>query len=115
MILKSETLAPFNFEGLSILDFTAGLNTSSSVARISVLPNTYHRQAWSKRSDKYYYVLSGQLNFILDEQENILKAGDLCIVAQGQKFSYVNRTNQPVEILLIHTPDFDINAEVFEK
>ncbi|PKN98804.1 MAG: hypothetical protein CVU42_11345 [Chloroflexi bacterium HGW-Chloroflexi-4] len=115
MILNSEAIKPFDFDGLSIRDFTATLNTSSSLAHIRVLPHTSHRRAWSKESDKYYYVISGQLQFVLDAVEYTLKAGDVCIVSQGHKFSYANTTETPVDLLLIHTPKFNIDAEIFDE
>jgi mannose-6-phosphate isomerase-like protein (cupin superfamily) len=115
MILKSETIPPFDFEGLSIRDFTATLNTSSSLAHIRVLPHFHHRRAWSKECDKYYYVISGQLQFMLDAVEHTLKAGDVCIVLQGHKFSYANITEVPVELLLFHSPRFNLDAEVFDE
>ena len=115
MILKSETIQPFDFDSLSIRDFTATLNTSSSLAHIRVSPRAHHRRAWSKECDKYYYVISGELQFMLDSLEHTLKAGDVCIVPQGHKFSYVNTTETPVELLLLHTPRFNMDAEVFDE
>ena len=115
MILKSEMMQPFDFEGLTICDFTATLNTSSSLARIHVSPCARHRRAWSKECDKYYYVISGQLQFMLDNIERTLREGDVCIVPRGHKFSYANTTEMPVELLLFHTPKFNIDAEVFDE
>lgn len=115
MILRSKTIPPFDFEGLSIQDFTSPLDTSSSVAHILVLPLTRHRRAWSRECDKYYYIISGQLQFLLDDAEHTLKSGDLCIVPQGHKFSYANTAETPVELLLFHTPKFNLDAEVFEE
>jgi ethanolamine utilization protein EutQ len=115
MILRSKTILPFDFEGLSIQDFTSTLDTSSSLAHIRVLPLTRHRRSWSRECDKYYYVISGQLQFILDGAEHTLKSGDLCIVPKGHKFSYANATETPVEFILIHTPKFNLDAEVFEE
>ena len=115
MIIKSETIQPFDFDGLAICDLTATLNTSSSLARIHVSPQARHRQAWSRECDKYYYVISGQLQFTLDSMEHTLREGDLCIVPQGHKFSYANTTGRPVELLLIHTPRFNLDAEVFDE
>jgi mannose-6-phosphate isomerase-like protein (cupin superfamily) len=115
MFIKSEAIHPFDFEGLSIRDFTAALDTSSSLALIQVLPNTRHRRAWSKKCDKYYYVISGQLQFSLEGVEKSLKVGDVCIIPRGHKFSYENLGESPAEILLIHTPKFNLDAEVFEE
>ena len=115
MILRSETIQPFDFDGLTIYDFTATLNTSSSLARIHVSPSARHRRAWSTECDKYYYVISGQLQFMLDSIEHTLREGDVCIVPQGHKFSYANTTGMPVELLLIQTPRFNLDAEVFDE
>lgn len=115
MILKSDTVEPFDFDGLIISDFTATLNTSSSLARIRVLPHALHRRAWSKECDKYYYIISGQLQFTLDSIEHTLREGDVCIVPQGHKFSNVNTTETPVELVLMHTPRFNLDAEVFDE
>jgi mannose-6-phosphate isomerase-like protein (cupin superfamily) len=115
MIIKAETIQPFDFGGLTIFDLTAALNTRSSLARIQVPPHACHPRAWSVECDKYYYVISGQLQFMLEELEYTLREGDLCIVPQGHKFSYVNTTVAAVELLLIHTPTFNPDAEIFEE
>jgi mannose-6-phosphate isomerase-like protein (cupin superfamily) len=115
MILRSKTITPFDFEGLSIRDFTSPLDTSSSVAHISVLPLTHHRRAWSRECDKYYYIISGQLQFVVDGAEHTLNSGDLCIVPKRHKFSYSNNSETPVDLLLFHTPKFNLDAEIFEE
>ena len=115
MLLKSAEIQPFDFDGLSIRDYTAAIESSSSFAHIRVLPGIHHRRARSTRSDKYYYILSGQLRLSVDNTDSILDVGDLYVIAKGQTFSYVNETEQSVELLLIHTPSFDLAAEVFEE
>ncbi|MBN1995519.1 MAG: DUF952 domain-containing protein [Anaerolineae bacterium] len=111
MILKTDATPPHEWEGLTIRDFTAGQNTSSSVARIQVPPGARHVRAWSTRSDKFYYLISGQLHFLLDDDIHLLVEGDVGLVQQGHKFAYVNKTNIPVELLLLHTPAFEREAE----
>ncbi len=115
MILRSETIQPFDFEGLSIRDFTAGLGTRSSLAQIRVLPHAHHRRAWSTECDKFYFVISGQLQFTEEGTEHTVKAGDVCIVPHGKKFSYTNTTETPVELLLIHTPKYNLETEFFDE
>ena len=114
MIIRRKSVSPFNFDGLSILDYTAGLDLSSSLAHIRVPPGVRHALSWSTRSDKYYYILLGSLHFALDGQESVLSQGDLGIVAQGQQFTYENRSDAPVEMILFHTPSFMLEAEEFE-
>jgi len=40
----------------------------------------WHREARSQRSDKYYYVISGELSFTLEGVEHILTEGGFCRV-----------------------------------
>jgi mannose-6-phosphate isomerase-like protein (cupin superfamily) len=113
MLIKREDIKAINFEGLLIHDFTAGQSTSASFAVIEVPAGVRHREAWSKRSDKYYYVVSGQLCFTLEGIEHLLSRGSLCLVAQGQKFSYHNRSAAAAQLILVHVPSFDLESERF--
>jgi uncharacterized protein (DUF952 family)/quercetin dioxygenase-like cupin family protein len=114
MIIQAATITPFDWAGLTIRDMTAGASTRSSLARITVPPGAQHMPAWSKLSDKFYYMLVGQLHFWLDGQAHVLGAGDLVVVTMGRKFAYINKTNAPADLLLLHTPAFDLDAEVME-
>ena len=113
MIIRRSALQPFDFNGLHVIDYTSGCDTGSSLAVINVPPYGRHRQAWSKRSDKYYYVLAGTIQFTVNGEEHELTAGDFCLIAQGQRFSYENRASETAVLLLVHTPNFDLEAEVF--
>jgi mannose-6-phosphate isomerase-like protein (cupin superfamily) len=113
MIINKTSLEPFDFEGLEICDYTARRDTSSSLAEITIPSGVQHREAWSRRSDKYYYVVSGTVRFIVDGEAHQLDPGDCCIVLQGHRFSYENTTTETAKIILIHTPSFDLKSEVF--
>jgi mannose-6-phosphate isomerase-like protein (cupin superfamily) len=113
MLVRGTAVQPIDFEGLEIHDYTAGQGTSSSLAVIRVPPAGRHRRARSQRSDKYYYVISGQLHFTLEKDELDLAAGDFVLVAQNRSFWYENRTTEPAVLLLVHTPALLLSAEVF--
>jgi mannose-6-phosphate isomerase-like protein (cupin superfamily) len=113
MIVRRRTLQPIDFGGLQILDYTADLKRGSSLAVIDVPPGATHAEAWSRRSDKYYLVVAGQLDFSLEGRPFELGAGDFCLVAQGERFSYANRGASPAQLVLVHTPSFDLESEVF--
>jgi len=114
MKIGRESLAPFEFDGLEIRDYTSELDRSSSMAEITVPPGARHRRAWSKRSDKYYYVIEGAVRFVVDDLAADLSAGDACIIRQGVPFSYENKTEAVARILLVHTPSFVLSEEVSE-
>ncbi|MEA1979186.1 MAG: cupin domain-containing protein [Chloroflexota bacterium] len=115
MRIERDSLKSFEFFGLEIRDYTAGREGSSSIAEIKVPAGARHERAWSKRSDKYYYVIEGRLRFIVDNQVLNLSTGDVCIIPQGTRFSYENQTGETTKLLVVHTPSFKLNAEIFEE
>jgi mannose-6-phosphate isomerase-like protein (cupin superfamily) len=113
MIIRKDSVTPIDFDGLAIYDYTSGKQISSSFAVIEVPPRARHRLAKSNRSDKYYYVAQGVVRFHLQGADYELRKGDFCLVKQGQSFSYRNDTNETACLVLVHTPPFDLKAEVF--
>ena len=113
MIIPRGSLIPIDFDGLRILDYTAEQRLGASVAVVEVPPRGRHPQAWSRRSDKYYLVIRGEIRFVLESQAAALAVGDLCVVRQGQRFSYSNEGSESAAFVLFHCPPFDIHEEVF--
>ena len=87
MIVRMREVVPFDFGGLEIRDYTAGQPVRSLFALISVPPGSVHPEALSLRSDKYYFVVTGSVEFIDAGEACVLSAGDFCLVPQGQRFS----------------------------
>jgi len=114
MIIKENEVEQFDFDGLKITDYTAKLDENSSFATISVLPQISHKLSWSKRSNKYYYIITGKIKFIINDKEYVLSNGDLCVIMKGEKFKYKNNSNEIVKMILVHTPNFKLDQEVFE-
>ena len=114
MFIEHEAVKPLEFDGLKIVDYTAERESSSSFAEITVLPGVRHKFSWSNRSDKYYYVVEGSIEFTLSDQSKKLSPGDVCIVHQGVRFGYANPGPNEAKLILIHTPTFKLECEVFE-
>ena len=112
MFIRASSVGGFDFEGLQIRDYTAGLEGRSSVAEVIAPPRSRHRRARSLRSDKVYWVLEGTLSFEIDGTAMTLGVGDLAIVPQGAAFAYQTSDVQ-ARVLLIHTPPFASEDEVF--
>jgi len=115
MKIERESLNLIEFDGLEIRDYTVELDESSSIAEITVPAGARHKQAWSKRSDKYYYVIDGTISFIVNDQAVELSTGDVCIIRRGERFSYENTTGVTAKVLLVHTPNFNLNEEEFDS
>jgi mannose-6-phosphate isomerase-like protein (cupin superfamily) len=112
VIIRQSEVTPFDFDGLAIRDYTAGHETASSFAVITVPPGAVHAQAWSRRSDKYYYVVSGTVEFLDSGEAHTLSIGDFCLVPQGEHFSYRNVSDTAATLCLFHTPSFDAGSEM---
>lgn len=95
MVVTRESVSPIDFGGLGNHNYTAGLEASSSFAMITIPPGVAHADSWSRRSDKYYYVVTGTVEFADSGQTHVLSAGDSCLVSQGGRFSYRNRSEAP--------------------
>jgi mannose-6-phosphate isomerase-like protein (cupin superfamily) len=113
MIIRRSALKRIDFHGLSIFDYTAHANLRSSLATIDVPPGGRHAKAWSRKSDKYYFVTHGRVRFTVDDEITDLAKGDFCFVSQGTVFSYDNVGTEPAGLVLVHTPAFESSAEVF--
>lgn len=113
MFVSRSQMSPVDFDGLRIFDYTAGQSLDASVATIEVAPGARHAEAWSRRSDKYYVVCSGEVRFVLDGEPHTMKAGDFCYVKKGRRFSYSNESAETATLILAHTPRFDLREEVF--
>lgn len=113
MLITRDSLTPIDFDGLKIFDYTAGRDSSSSLAYIHVPPGGRHAEAWSKRSEKYYLVVRGRVRFTLKDDVLDMGAGDFCLVRTGQRFSYTNESGEAAELVLVHTPSFRLEDDVF--
>lgn len=115
MIIKRSDADKVDFDGLGILDYTAAFKgLSASMASIEIPPGAAHAVSWSVRSDKYYLVIAGNIRFTVEDDVFELESGDFCLVRQGQKFSYQNMQERPATLVLVHTPPFDLDSEMFE-
>jgi mannose-6-phosphate isomerase-like protein (cupin superfamily) len=113
VIIRGSDTIRFDFEGLSIRDYTAGRDGSSSLAVVTVPPGARHPLAYSERSGKYYYVAAGAVRFTLDGRTEELATGDACVIPHGVRFSYVNESDGGATLVLLHTPPFDSRDERF--
>jgi mannose-6-phosphate isomerase-like protein (cupin superfamily) len=112
VIVRRDSLAPIDFGGLGIYDYTAQQDLGSSLAVIEVPPAARHAEAYSRRSDKYYLVTQGHVRFVLEGEAFDLGPGDFCHVRRGQRFSYSNERPAAAELVLVHTPGFRLEQEV---
>ena len=111
--VRRAEVEPFAFGDLQIWDYKPGFESSASVALVQVKPSASHGRTRSTRSDKYYYVLGGLVEFEVGHIVYWLAQGDLLIIPKGEWFDYRNSGPEPATLLLVHTPPFNLDAEEF--
>lgn len=112
MVINGSSIEGVDFEGLLIRDYTAHTTSNSSVAEVLAPVSSGHRLALSRRSTKYYYVLEGEVVFEIEGTRYMLSRGDLAVIPENTPFKYAARVGS-VRMLLIHTPAFALEEEVF--
>lgn len=115
IFIKREKIEPIEFYGLSVIDYTSDQNNSSSLAEVTVPSGVSHKVSWSNRSDKYYYVVRGNVLFTVEGESCDLSTGDVCVIRKGERFSYTNTGPNDAILVLVHTPNFLLEYEMFEE
>ncbi len=111
--VRRSQVEPSAFGNLQIWDYKPGCELSASIALVQVKPGASHGRTCSTRSDKYYYVLNGLVEFEVGRIAYWLAQGDLLCIAKDEWFDYRNQGPEMATLLLVHTPPFKLDAEQF--
>jgi mannose-6-phosphate isomerase-like protein (cupin superfamily) len=70
-----------------------------------------HGKVKSLVSDRIYYIMEGEGEFIINEKAVPVKAGDVIIVPKNTPYDYRNK-GKVLKLFLVHTPAFEPDGEV---
>ncbi len=111
--VRRAQVEPSAFGNLQIWDYKPGSELSASVALVQARPGAAHGRVRSGRSDKYYYVLNGLVEFEVGRISFWLTQGDLLCIPKGEWFDYRNSGSDVATLLLFHTPPYRLADEQF--
>ena len=111
--VRRANVEPFAFGDLQIWDYKMSGERGSSIALVQVKPSVSHGLARSTRSEKYYYVLSGMVEFEVGRISYWVTQGDLLVIPRGEWFDYRNSGRDMATMILMHTPPFNLEDEEF--
>lgn len=67
-------------------------------------PQTSEKLHFHMYAEQFFYILNGQANFIIEEMEVELKAGEGITITAGQKHKIMNRSQAELSFLLSSFP-----------
>lgn len=85
----------------------AGL-TQFGVSLVTLEPGSWSSQRhWHEKEDEFVYVLEGELVLVMDEGEEVVRAGDCAGFRAGVRNGHVfqNRSDRPARLLVVGTRD----------
>jgi len=115
LCIRRSEAQPLASGDLQIWAYRSERQQGASIALVQAKPGAVHSRARSTRSDKYYYVLNGLVEFQVGQIAYWLTQGDLLIIPKGEWFSYRNSGPEMATLLLVHTPPFQLEAEEFAE
>jgi mannose-6-phosphate isomerase-like protein (cupin superfamily) len=90
-----------NVEFLALSEHTPRFNASI----ITLAPGLHGPEAHvHDDEDDAFYVLDGDMQFVIDDQEVRATAGTFVLVPPGLMHTFMNPTSSPVRMLNIHAP-----------
>ena len=90
-----------NVEFLALSEHTARFNLSI----ITMAPGRDGPSAHAHDDeDDAFYILDGELRFVVDDREIAAPAGTFVLVPPGVVHTFMNPTSSPVRVLNIHAP-----------
>ena len=101
VISPGEGVRHGNIEFLALSEHSPRLNVSVITMRPNADGPESHVHA---DEDDVFYVLDGELTFLLDEGDVAAPAGTFVLVPPGVKHTFRNALDRPTRVLNIHTP-----------
>jgi mannose-6-phosphate isomerase-like protein (cupin superfamily) len=101
VILPGEGVRTGNVEFLGLSEHSPRLNVSV----ITMAPGAHGPEMHSHADeDDSFYVLDGELTFLLDDGDVAAPAGTFVLVPPGVNHTFRNPLDRPTRVLNIHTP-----------
>lgn len=119
IIKKEEIVKPFKTpSGECIYEMIGrqenqGGTSKHSIAHVVIPPNCSSQLHYHPEAEESYYILKGQAKMVIDNDENLVRTGDVIFIKPLQKHQIFTDGDEPVEFLAICAPAWEPNNSVF--
>lgn len=103
-ITRRQESIPYQFADLWLRELSPEAMQSGSIAEIVVPIGVQRPSRVSQKVDRVYVVLSGAVEFTVNGRSEILVAGDVIHIAQGEEYGFLNGGQEEARLLLFRSP-----------
>lgn len=103
-ITRRQQSTPYQFADLWLRELSPDAMQSGSIAEIVVPIGVQRPSRVSQKIDRVYVVLTGAVEFTVDGRSEILSAGDVIHIAQGEQYGFLNGGQEEARLLLFRSP-----------
>ncbi len=108
--VENRSVTPHEWRGISIRDISpVGGDWQGSLVEVDVPAGIQHPRARSTRCETFYYGLNGSVDFEVEGEKLVLRAGDLLAIQPNEWYSY-RTTAGAARLLSFNVPPYDPTA-----
>lgn len=111
MKFTKDNALPFEWEGISGLAYSSKEDFSNASAVVFEVTGT-HGKVKTPVSDRVYYVLEGEGEFIIEDNIIPVSQSDVVIVPKNTPYDYRVQEGKVMKLFLVHTPAYEETEEV---
>ncbi|HEX2153934.1 MAG TPA: cupin domain-containing protein [Acidimicrobiia bacterium] len=110
-ITHYEDVSPYQFADLWLRELSPAVMQSGSIAEITLPIGVERPSRRSKKVDRVYVGLDGDVEFTVEGESALLHPGDVIHIAQGEEYGYFNGGQKEARLLLFRSPAPSIPEE----
>lgn len=103
-ITRYEDVAPYQFADLWLRELSPAAMQAGSMAEVTLPIGVERPSRQSKKIDRVYVGLAGEVRFTVDGESILVGVGDVIHIAQGEEYGYFNGGQEEAKLLLFRSP-----------
>ncbi len=103
-ITRYQDVAPYQFADLWLRELSPAVMQAGSIAEVTLPIGVQRPSRRSKKVDRVYVGLVGEVHFTVDGESVHVGRGDVIHIADGEEYGYFNGGQEEARLLLFRSP-----------
>lgn len=103
-ITRYQDVAPYQFSDLWLRELSPKAMQAGSIAEVALPIGVQRPSRRSKKVDRVYVGLAGEVHFTVGDQSVHIGPGDVIHIAEGEDYGYFNGGQEEARLLLFRSP-----------